>query len=303
MACDMVVAGDNAQFGQPEIRLGVIPGAGGTQRLTRAIGKARAMELILTGRRIGARRGRARWAWSSMVVPAAETLDRALDLAGRIAAQPPLAVAAAKAAVVAAQALPLAQGLRFERERFEALFETEDQREGMIAFLEKRPPTWTSAADAGPAEGATAASPAGSGRRLLQSGMARHLDRSLRQTWIIDAVRTPIGRYGGALGAVRPDDLAALVIRAIVDRTGIDPAVVEDVILGCANQAGEDNRNVARMAALLAGLPVEVAGQTVNRLCGSGLQAVNSRQPRDRRGRRRRVHRRRRGVHDAGPRT
>jgi 3-oxoadipyl-CoA thiolase len=106
--------------------------------------------------------------------------------------------------------------------------------------------------------------------------MARHLDRSHRQTWIIDAVRTPIGRYGGALGAVRPDDLAALVIRAIVDRSGIDPAIVEDVILGCANQAGEDNRNVARMAALLAGLPVEVAGQTVNRLCGSGLQAVNS---------------------------
>ena len=106
--------------------------------------------------------------------------------------------------------------------------------------------------------------------------MARHLDRTHRQTWIIDAVRTPIGRYGGALGAVRPDDLAALVIRAVVDRSGIDPAVVEDVILGCANQAGEDNRNVARMAALLAGLPVEVAGQTVNRLCGSGLQAVNT---------------------------
>ena len=93
---------------------------------------------------------------------------------------------------------------------------------------------------------------------------------------IIDAVRTPIGRYGGALGSVRPDDLAATVIRAIVARTGIDPALVEDVVLGCANQAGEDNRNVARMAALLAGLPVEVAGQTVNRLCGSGLQAVNT---------------------------
>ena len=106
--------------------------------------------------------------------------------------------------------------------------------------------------------------------------MPRHADRPYRETWIIDAVRTPIGRYGGALAAVRPDDLAAAVIRAIVDRTGIDPTVVEDVILGCANQAGEDNRNVARMAALLAGLPVEVAGQTVNRLCGSGLQAVNS---------------------------
>ncbi len=106
--------------------------------------------------------------------------------------------------------------------------------------------------------------------------MARDLHRHLREAWIVDAVRTPIGRYGGALASVRPDDLAALVIRAVVDRTGIDPALVEDVVMGCANQAGEDNRNVARMAALLAGLPVEVAGQTVNRLCGSGLQAINS---------------------------
>ncbi len=97
----------------------------------------------------------------------------------------------------------------------------------------------------------------------------------MREAWIIDAVRTPIGRYGGALASVRPDDLAAHVVRAIVVRTGLDPALVEDVILGCANQAGEDNRNVARMAVLLAGLPVAVAGQTVNRLCGSGLQAVS----------------------------
>ena len=102
------------------------------------------------------------------------------------------------------------------------------------------------------------------------------MHRPLREAWIIDAVRTPIGRYGGALASVRPDDLAAAVIRAVVDRTGIDPAAIEDVILGCANQAGEDNRNVARMALLLAGLPVEVGGLTVNRLCGSGLQAVNS---------------------------
>ncbi|HEU4327981.1 MAG TPA: acetyl-CoA C-acyltransferase [Roseiflexaceae bacterium] len=93
---------------------------------------------------------------------------------------------------------------------------------------------------------------------------------------ITHALRTPIGRYGGALAGVRPDDLAALVIRALVERSGIDPRTVEDVILGCANQAGEDNRNVARMAALLAGLPPEVPGQTVNRLCASGLQAVNS---------------------------
>ncbi|HEY5434127.1 MAG TPA: acetyl-CoA C-acyltransferase [Candidatus Limnocylindrales bacterium] len=106
--------------------------------------------------------------------------------------------------------------------------------------------------------------------------MPRDIHRPLREAWIIDAVRTPIGRYGGALASVRPDDLAAIVIRAVVERTGLDAAVVEDVILGCANQAGEDNRNVARMAALLAGLPVEVAGQTVNRLCGSGLQAVNT---------------------------
>jgi 3-oxoadipyl-CoA thiolase len=93
---------------------------------------------------------------------------------------------------------------------------------------------------------------------------------------IVDACRTPIGRYGGALAAVRPDDLAAHVIQALVKRTRIDPALVDDVIFGCANQAGEDNRNVARMAGLLAGLPVSVPGQTVNRLCGSGLQAVVS---------------------------
>ncbi len=97
----------------------------------------------------------------------------------------------------------------------------------------------------------------------------------MREAWIIDAVRTPIGRYGGALASVRPDDLAALAVRAVLERAGTEPARVEDVILGCANQAGEDNRNVARMAALLAGLPVQVPGQTVNRLCGSGLQAVN----------------------------
>lgn len=91
---------------------------------------------------------------------------------------------------------------------------------------------------------------------------------------IVDGVRTPIGRYGGALASERPDDLAALVLRALVDRVGLDPAEVEDVYLGCANQAGEDNRNVARMALLLAGFPAEVGGCTVNRLCGSGLEAV-----------------------------
>ena len=98
----------------------------------------------------------------------------------------------------------------------------------------------------------------------------------MREAWIIDGVRTPIGRHGGALAAVRPDDLAALTIEALVKRTGVDAARVDDVIFGCINQAGEDNRNVARMALLRAGLPVEVPGQTVNRLCGSGLQAVTS---------------------------
>ncbi|HTX92487.1 MAG TPA: acetyl-CoA C-acyltransferase [Anaerolineales bacterium] len=92
---------------------------------------------------------------------------------------------------------------------------------------------------------------------------------------IIDAIRTPIGALGGALAAVRPDDLAALVLKALLERNHLDPALVEEVYLGCANQSGEDNRNVARMALLLAGFPVEVAGVTVNRLCASGLNAVN----------------------------
>ena len=106
--------------------------------------------------------------------------------------------------------------------------------------------------------------------------MTRTPDRPVREAWIVEAVRTPIGRYGGALASVRSDDLAALVLRAVVDRAGLDPAEVEDVVLGCANQAGEDNRDVARMALLLAGFPVDVAGLTVNRLCGSGLQAINT---------------------------
>jgi len=96
----------------------------------------------------------------------------------------------------------------------------------------------------------------------------------MREAVIVDAVRTPIGRYGGALRHVRPDELAATVVSALVRRSPIDPARIDDVILGCVTQAGEDSRNIARMAALLAGLPVEVPGQTVNRMCGSGLQAV-----------------------------
>ena len=102
------------------------------------------------------------------------------------------------------------------------------------------------------------------------------LTQQVRRAVIVEAVRTPVGRYGGALKEVRPDDLAALVIAEVVRRSGVEPAEIEDVIFGCANQAGEDNRNIARMAALLAGLPVSVAGLTVNRLCGSGLQAINS---------------------------
>jgi len=98
----------------------------------------------------------------------------------------------------------------------------------------------------------------------------------MRTAWIVDAVRTAIGRHGGALARVRPDDLASRVIKALIDRTDVDPSEVDDVLMGCTNQAGEDNRNVARMALLLAGLPVGVPGQTINRLCGSGLQAVNS---------------------------
>jgi len=98
--------------------------------------------------------------------------------------------------------------------------------------------------------------------------------RPLKEAWIVEALRTPFGRYGGALSSVRPDDLAATVLEAVVARSGINAADIDDVILGCANQAGEDNRNVARMALLVAGYPVEVPGQTVNRLCGSGLQAL-----------------------------
>src|SRR4029079_3167571 len=98
----------------------------------------------------------------------------------------------------------------------------------------------------------------------------------MRDALIVSAVRTPVGRSGGALADVRADDLAAIAVRGAVDRVSFDPARLDDVILRCTNQAGEDNRNVARMAALLAGFPVDVPGQTVNRLCGSGLQAIAS---------------------------
>ncbi|HEU5480119.1 MAG TPA: acetyl-CoA C-acyltransferase [Candidatus Tumulicola sp.] len=97
-----------------------------------------------------------------------------------------------------------------------------------------------------------------------------------REVWVVDAVRTPIGRLGGALASVRPDDLAAAALRAVVDRTGVPHDRIDDVYFGDANGSGEDNRNVARMAVLLAGLPVEIPGVTLNRLCGSSLQAINS---------------------------
>jgi enoyl-CoA hydratase len=142
MSADMIVAGDDATFGQPEISIGVIPGAGGTQRLTRAIGKARAMEMILTGRRIGADEALAA-GLVTRVVPAETTVPAALELAGRVAAMPPLAVAAAKASVQRAFELPLSSGLDAERRAFYLLFASHDQKEGMAAFIEKRSPEWT----------------------------------------------------------------------------------------------------------------------------------------------------------------
>lgn len=142
MTCDLIVAGDDAQFGQPEIRIGVMPGAGGTQRLTRAVGTALAMELILTGRAMPAAEAKAA-GLVTKVVPAAQTVDAALELADTIASMPPLAVRAAKRSVLAAAELSLTAGLQAERAAFFDLFATEDQREGMRAFMEKRSPTWT----------------------------------------------------------------------------------------------------------------------------------------------------------------
>jgi enoyl-CoA hydratase len=142
MACDMIVAAEDATFGQPEIRLGVIPGAGGTQRLTRAIGKAKAMELILTGRSMDSAEAE-RLGLVTRVVPREDTVGEAIALAARVAAMPPLAVRAAKEAVAGAYELPLSAGLAFERQAFLDLFATADQKEGMAAFLEKRSPRWT----------------------------------------------------------------------------------------------------------------------------------------------------------------
>jgi enoyl-CoA hydratase len=142
MTCDMIVAAEDATFGQPEILLGVMPGAGGTQRLTRAIGKARAMELVLTGRSMSAREAEAR-GLVTRVVPAEATLEAALELAATIATMPPRAVRAAKAAILDAAERGLSEGLARERVTFFGLFDTDDQAEGMAAFTQKRPPVWS----------------------------------------------------------------------------------------------------------------------------------------------------------------
>jgi enoyl-CoA hydratase len=139
MACDIVVAAETARFGQPEVNLGVIPGAGGTQRLTRALGKARAMDLILTGRTITAREA-LQMGLVSRVVPRENCEEEALSICREVCRQPPLAVQMAKEAVRQAFETALSQGLAFERKLFTMLFATDDQKEGMRAFLEKRPP-------------------------------------------------------------------------------------------------------------------------------------------------------------------
>jgi enoyl-CoA hydratase len=134
----MIIAADDAKFGQPEIKLGIIPGIGGTQRLPRAIGKAKAMDLVLTGRMIDAAEAE-RAGLVARVVPAARLLDEAMKVAESIAAMPLPALLAAKEAVSRAFEVPLAEGVRFERRLFQSLFATADQKEGMAAFVEKRP--------------------------------------------------------------------------------------------------------------------------------------------------------------------
>jgi enoyl-CoA hydratase len=141
MMCDIILAGDNARFGQPEINLGVIPGAGGTQRLTRAVGKSKAMEMVLTGRMMDAQEAE-RANLVARVVPAAEVVEEAVKLGEKIAALSAPSVAAAKEAVNRAFETTLAEGVKFERRVFHALFATEDQKEGMSAFVEKRKPAF-----------------------------------------------------------------------------------------------------------------------------------------------------------------
>jgi enoyl-CoA hydratase len=142
MMADFIFAADSAKFGQPEIKLGVTPGLGGSQRLTQAVGKAKAMEMCLTGRMMDAAEAE-RSGLVAKVVPAAELVAEAMKTAEAIAAMPPLAAIAAKEMVNASLELPLAQGIRFERRLFHGLFGTEDQKEGMSAFVDKRPGNWT----------------------------------------------------------------------------------------------------------------------------------------------------------------
>jgi len=141
MACDMIVASETAQFGQPEINLGVIPGAGGTQRLTRAVGKALAMEMVLNDRRLSAKEAY-QFGLVNCVAPVDAYLDEALELANQIARRAPVAVRLAKESVNKAYEMTLAEGLAFERRNFYFLFSTEDQKEGMDAFLNKRDAEW-----------------------------------------------------------------------------------------------------------------------------------------------------------------
>ncbi|HNJ47339.1 MAG TPA: enoyl-CoA hydratase-related protein [Novosphingobium sp.] len=141
MMADFIIAADNAKFGQPEIKLGVTPGMGGSQRLTRAVGKAKAMEMCLTGRMMGAEEAEAA-GLAARVVPLAELNEAAMKAAAEIAAMPPLAALACKEMVNAAFETTLAQGVLFERRLFNGLFGTEDQKEGMAAFIEKRPGNW-----------------------------------------------------------------------------------------------------------------------------------------------------------------
>ncbi|MDX1662696.1 MAG: enoyl-CoA hydratase-related protein [Candidatus Promineifilaceae bacterium] len=142
MACDMIVASESAQFGQPEINLGVIPGAGGTQRLTRAVGKAIAMEMVLSDRRLSAEEA-VRYGLANKIVPVENFLEEAIRFGAEIAGRAPVALQMAKEAVNAAFEMPLHAGLAHERRLFYLLFGTEDQKEGMDAFINKRRPEWT----------------------------------------------------------------------------------------------------------------------------------------------------------------
>jgi len=141
MTCDMIVASETARFGQPEINIGVMPGAGGTQRLTRAVGKAKAMEIVLTGKIFTAEEAK-EWGLVNMVVPVEYYLQEAKALAMEIASKPPVAVRLAKEAVLKSFDTTIEGGLEFERKNFYLLFAGDDQKEGMTAFVEKRKPTW-----------------------------------------------------------------------------------------------------------------------------------------------------------------